>query len=94
MNTPILVAVLAIVAGPLVAYVTANRRLSGKIATSEAADLWAESSSIRDDYRARISTLEARVETLEQKNTELERANDELRRAADELRQQLEGSET
>lgn len=70
------------VIGPLAAYITASRKLSGRIGTSEASQLWAESSKIRDDYRDRLAgtdkrqaDLEARVATLEALNVELRREN-------------------
>lgn len=81
-NAALLVALGAAVIGPLVAYFTASRKLSGKIGTSEAAQLWAESTNIRDDYRQRLAVsdsrqvaLEVRVATLEGLNTELAREN-------------------
>ena len=85
MEPTVIVALIAAVAAPLGAYLLAVRRMSGKIATSDASDLWAESRSIRDDYRERLlesseraSRLEARVAVLEGTNTELGRLNAEL----------------
>jgi uncharacterized protein YceH (UPF0502 family) len=73
MDTAALIAAAAAILGPLVAYVVAARRFSGKIETTEAAELWAESRSIRDWSQARIRELEARIETLEDDNTDLRR---------------------
>lgn len=39
-------------------YLVAARRFSGKIGSSEAADLWKESASIREWSKARIESLE------------------------------------
>jgi hypothetical protein len=71
-----LIAAAAAILGPLVAYIVAARRFSGKIETTEAAELWAESRSIRDWSQARIRELEQRVETLEAEGGELRRALD------------------
>lgn len=77
-----ILAVLAAVIAALGTYLAASRKLSGKIATSDAESLWAESAAIRDDYRqqlaaqnARTAELERRVEILEQRNSELLAAN-------------------
>jgi septal ring factor EnvC (AmiA/AmiB activator) len=81
----LLLAVAALIVAPLVGYVTATRKLSGKINTSEASKLWDESSKIRDDYRDQIAesnkrtvALEGRVATLEHDNNELARENIDL----------------
>jgi predicted nucleic acid-binding Zn-ribbon protein len=103
MNPALVIALAAAVIGPLVAYLGASRKLSGKIGTSEAADLWAESGKIRDDYRARIDVanvrqaeLESRVARLEGENNTLVRENislhariDTLERENAELKQQI-----
>jgi hypothetical protein len=65
------IALLAALVGPLITYLVAARRFSGKIETTEARDLWAESASIRDWSRRRIVALEKRVETLEEENERL-----------------------
>jgi membrane protein YqaA with SNARE-associated domain len=64
-------AIIAAVAGSLVTWLVAVRRFSGKVETSEARDLWAESAAIREWSRRRIEDLEARVETLEGENSRL-----------------------
>lgn len=73
-------------AGALAIYLTAIRKLSGRISTSEATSLWEESKAMRDDYRAqleaaerRTAALEARVERLEDENSGLVLENRELR---------------
>lgn len=72
MTTANYLAFSAILIAPLVGYLTASRRLSGKIGTSSADQLWAESKSIREDYReqirranAHVTELEARIQTCE-----------------------------
>lgn len=79
------IAILALIVGPLGAYIGISRRLSGKIGTSEAADLWAESKSLREDAAQklaisdnRVSALEVRVRELERDNTTLSRENFDL----------------
>lgn len=64
------------------AFFAAIRRMSGKIATSEAAQLWAESASIREDYRVkaerngeRIARLEERLALCEKDNNKLSKDN-------------------
>lgn len=77
-------------------YLAAAKRLSGKIATSEADSLWKESASMREDYRAQISaalerqaSLEARVAKLEERNAELLGENVELLRQAIDFQQTI-----
>lgn len=76
----LLAPILAASVAAIGAYIAASRRLSGKIDTSEAGQLWAESASIREDYRNRISIAEARTLSLEQRVATLERDNSELAR--------------
>jgi chromosome segregation ATPase len=66
------------IVGALGAYLAAARRFSGKIASSDAAQLWQESASIREDYRARIATLESRVGVVETQNSDLANVNSDL----------------
>lgn len=70
-NPEIIAAVLAIIFGPVLAYLAAARKLSGKIATSEAADLWKESAQLRADWREEVERLRARLAALEQVNANL-----------------------
>lgn len=67
---PVVVALLAALGGWLVA----ARRLSGRIATSEAADLWKEAGAIRNDYRARLAMSDERVKDLELRLRDCEQA--------------------
>lgn len=73
------IAIVAATVGPLLGYIAATRKLSGKIETSEAESLWAESAAIRSDYRERIKELEERLDRIEGSNVELKRENDELK---------------
>ena len=78
----------------ILAFLAAARRLSGRVATSEASQLWEESRSIRDDYRRQIERLtktlllcEARVDLLERRNEELTRENAKLTFMIEELKE-------
>lgn len=71
--------VVGAVVAALGTYIAAAKRLSGKINTSEAESLWAESSSIREDYRNRIAHAEERQAALEKRVADLEKANTDLR---------------
>jgi predicted RNase H-like nuclease (RuvC/YqgF family) len=91
----VLAGVVSALISPLIAYVVATRRLSGKVNTSEASELWKESSSIREDYRERlrysdesIRRLEGRVQNLEASNDELLAENRQLRLRVDELQKE------
>lgn len=93
---PSTVALVAAMAGPLVTYFIAARRFSGKIATSDAAQLWTESRDIRNWSQARItelnalvSRLEARVDALESGNLDLQRENLDLAKQLVEARKHI-----
>lgn len=62
---PIVGAVLASIVAGLASYLAAARKLSGKINTSDAAELWTESRSIREWSAERIAHLTAQVTELE-----------------------------
>lgn len=85
MSVELLAAVAAVVLGPVVAYVTTTRKLSGKIRTTDADQLWVESRSIRDDYRDRLARAEHRVMEVETRMAEVERRNGQLERENVEL---------
>lgn len=80
-------------AAALVAYLTMNRKLSGKIDTTEASELWAESARMRDDYRGQIAALAARVDKLEKMNSDLVKENSELARENQRLTRKVEALE-
>lgn len=52
-----LIAVLAALAGSVFTYVRYRRRESGKIATSEAADLWRESTALRKELYGQVRRM-------------------------------------
>lgn len=81
MNTAtlaIFVGLLSALISPLVAYVVAVRRLSGKVSTSDASELWKESTSIREDYRDRLRYSDEQIRRLEERMQRLEETNDKL----------------
>lgn len=63
---------------PLITYLIAARRLSGRIRDSEASELWAESRSIREWSTDRVKELNQHVDELEERVREFETANSEL----------------
>jgi hypothetical protein len=89
MDPNVLIALMSALVAALGAYFISSRQFSGKIDSSEARDLWAESAAIREWSRTRI-------EQLERENRELrERDRHNTERIAQlELRlQQLEGED-
>lgn len=81
-------------ASALVAYLVVARKTSGKIATSEASELWAESRNIRSEYREQIEKLRIRVADLEAQNNKLTRDYhekvDPLEQLVETLRDRIE----
>lgn len=74
----LIVALAAVIVGPLVAFIATSRKLSGKIETSEAGSLWTESKNIREDYRQRLAESDQRIARLEQRVAEAESRNNQL----------------
>lgn len=64
-------AVIAAIVGPLFTYLIAVRRLSGRIDTTEAQDLWKEAGRLREWSAEQIKRLEKRVDLLEVANSKL-----------------------
>jgi predicted RNase H-like nuclease (RuvC/YqgF family) len=92
MGATLLVAIAAVVVAPLVGYLAASRKLSGKIGTSDADALWNESKEIRADYRLqldeanrRLVKCEGRIAQVEGLNSDLIRENLALQRRIDVL---------
>lgn len=96
MNAGIAALIVACIA-PLLTYLAAARRLSGRIKDSEASDLWAESKAIRDwstqrvrELHDEIEHLENRVNALDQKNFKLGEENRRLTREVYNLRSRIQ----
>ncbi len=92
MNPSLLVAIGAFVIGPLVGFLAATRKLSGKIATSDASQLWTAAEAMRKEYRddlllsnQRVVALETRVANLETLNHDLSVQNAVLQKRIDVL---------
>lgn len=93
MDAAAIIALVAAFTTPLLGYLVATRRLSGRIATSEATDLWKEASKMREDYLKRIDQLTMLVQTCQARIEELERRNDQLHRENSDLRETVEAHE-
>lgn len=68
---PVLAALVGTLAGVAATYIVAKRRSSGRIATSEAADLWQASESIRHDLTEDLKALRLEVVSLRAENVAL-----------------------
>lgn len=89
MTAGTLIAVVAATITPVIAYLVAARQFSGKIETSNAADLWKESKDIREWAMGRIRGLEGTVFELEGRIKDLEKCNGSLARENRQLERDL-----
>lgn len=76
--TPTVIAAIAAIFGPIIAFLAAARRFSGKIETSDAKELWAEAGAIRTWSMQRIEMQNQRIEQLENRVNLLETNNQDL----------------
>jgi septal ring factor EnvC (AmiA/AmiB activator) len=88
---PIYGVVFAALVAPVGAYFLAAHKMSGKINTSEAQQLWEESRAIRDwssqeiqSLRAALSEAMSRISHLEEQNRELTEQNASLSKSLSE----------
>jgi chromosome segregation ATPase len=93
-----IIGLIGIIGVPLLTYFGTVRKLSGKIGTSDASDLWAESKDQRnyldkqlERANDRILRMEERMAHLEEKNFELRNENATLRIENAELKLQVAG---
>lgn len=86
---PIIGVVIAALIGPLGAYLLAARRMSGKIETSEATQLWAESKAIRDWSREQLEAANREIQELRERLDRVWQRVRELETENNNLRQQL-----
>lgn len=93
MNTASWAALVAAFLSPLIAYLGAYRRFSGKISSSAAEELWVESRAIRADLQVRNSFLSDKIASLEQRIDELEERNRQLYLENGELTRSVEAHE-
>lgn len=96
---PLLGVIFAAIVSPIGAYILAARKMSGKIGTSDAEQLWEESRSIREWSTKRIEACDAEILDLRQslrdarrRIADLEDQNDQLRREVEELKRERDSS--
>ena len=77
---PILAGVIIAALGALATYLVARREHSGKVATSNAADLWGASQTLLVDQRSEIVSLRSDNTTYRTENDRLRTENDRLRK--------------
>lgn len=78
MELQIIVPLLIAMVAPLGAYLLAARRMSGKVDTSTATELWSEARAIRSDYREQLGMAADRTRQLEERVAKLEGQNNDL----------------
>lgn len=78
MNIPVTLAIVAALVAPLLTYLAAARRLSGRIATTDATVLWEESRAMRQDYIAQIKELREQLAACEKRVEHLHESNQDL----------------
>lgn len=69
---------------------TANRVKSGKIATSEATQLWQESGNMRKELKDEIISLKDEMTTLRGENATLREDNAKWRQRFDDMQKELD----
>lgn len=89
MDFGIIAALATALFGPVIAYLAAARRLSGRIDTSEAAQLWQEASNLRSEYKREIEELRGLVGKLRDRVLDLETKNEQLALENGELKLEL-----
>jgi hypothetical protein len=62
----------------IIGYMAVIRNARGKIATSEASDLWEESRAIRADYAVRLARCDERIAQQEDRISIIQAANEAL----------------
>ena len=89
MNWAVIIPLIVGVFGAIGAYFAAIRKLSGKISTSTAEDLWAESRQMRKDLNTRIEQLSATVISMQDRIDKLLDQNAKLVAEVGELKQSI-----
>jgi hypothetical protein len=89
-------AVAAAVIGPFLSFIVASRRMSGRIETTDADQLWEEAREIRKDYARQVglcrkenADLRANLQTLRKDNVKLREENGDLRKQVTTLKTQV-----
>lgn len=78
MDVKLIIPLLIAMVAPLGAYLLAARRMSGKVDTSTATELWTEARAIRSDYREQLAGAADRTRLLEERVAKLEGQNNDL----------------
>ena len=87
---PTLLAIIAVIVGPLVTYLIAARKVSGRIKDSDATELWAESKAIREWSAKRIKELDDHIDKIQQHLDRVEKANGSLTKENHKLTQEID----
>lgn len=69
---------------------TANRVKSGKIATSEATQLWQESGNMRKELKDEIIALKEEMKEIKEENASLREDNAKWRQRFDDMQEDLD----
>lgn len=91
MDTAIIVAIVAAVASPVATYVVVRRQRSGKVATSEASELWKESGTIRAELYSEVNRLRTEIAAVRKEHLECQAKLITQARQIDELRDLVSG---
>lgn len=83
----IVVGLIGALVGPYLSYRAAGNKSSGQVRSSEATDLWAESSAIRKDLSAQLIDARDRMGRAEERIMKLEGKNEALLEENRKLRQ-------
>jgi len=77
-NWTTIIPVIGVIVAPILTFIIATRRMSGKVNTTEASELWDEARDIRNDYRDRLEMANDRTREVEKRLAEVERHNNSL----------------
>ena len=89
MDWAVIIPLIVGILGAIGAYFAAIRKLSGKISTSTAEDLWTESRQMRKDLNTRIEQLSATVISMQERIDKLLDQNARLVTQVSELKQSI-----
>lgn len=87
--TPLITSIVPVAVVAILTYLQVYRKLSGKINTSEASELWKESNSLRQEYRDTIDKYERKISQLEGVVEEQRKKIRQLEREISDLKAQV-----
>lgn len=87
----IIIPIIGVIVAPILTYIVAVRKTSGRVDTTEAATLWAEAEKMREIYRQEGIELRAQIRSLEDR---LDKARDESEAARQESKAARQESQT